>query len=78
MRILRKQGESAEESIREIYFILVGKAGLRQREKKIAIRVRELVGNGETEGTQVCGHVAPGGSVGRHVFGDVGVRSGPH
>ena len=67
-RIFRKQGESAEESIREIQFFLVGKASLAQREKKISIRIREVVGNGEAKIIQLCGHVAPHVSVGRHLL----------
>ena len=42
------------------------------KEKKISVRIREVVGNGEAESIQVCGHVAPDVSVGRHVVGESG------
>ena len=42
------------------------------KEKKISVRIREVVGNGEAESIQVCGHVAPEVSVGRHVVGESG------
>ena len=62
---------SAEGPIREIYCFLVGKASLDQ-EKQIPVCIREVVGNCEAKIIQVCCHVAPGVSVGRHVVGESG------
>ena len=66
-RILRKQDESAGESIREIQCFLVGKAGLSQR----YVRIREVVVHGEAKIFQVCGHVSLGAGVGSIIIGNV-------
>ena len=48
------------------------------KDKKIVVRIREVVGDVEVERVQVWGHVTPGDGVGSkttgHVAGDLGGR----
>ena len=43
----------------------------RPKIQKIAVRIREVVGNGEVERIQVLGHVAPDDGVGSKITGNV-------